>query len=138
MTVRLLTANTIRNAALEIIDHVGIDRITTARTRGGIIRIPTKSATVDGLKISYRELPYGRDLLEIWDGPKVFNVQGDANSLLSIVSFRRGPWERKLYTPASEAINAAFTAAGWRSSAVSELIEMFGERFDHASRLKQR
>ncbi|QQO14952.1 hypothetical protein JJB99_01800 [Bradyrhizobium diazoefficiens] len=94
MSARLLTANTIRNAALDVIDRTGIDCITTAGKRGRLIRIPTKSATVNGLKISYRQLLYGRDLLEIWDGPKVFNVQGDANGRLNIVSFRRGAWER--------------------------------------------
>ncbi|OSI70857.1 hypothetical protein [Bradyrhizobium canariense] len=124
MNYRLLTAQTIRTAALDVLDRAGIDRITPVRTKKGMRRVRTKWASVDGLKISYRKLDCGGDVLEIWDGAKVFNVQCEPVDRLSIVSFRRGLWERKLYTPVSELIKNAFVEAGTRSSAITEAIEL--------------
>jgi len=49
---------------------------------------------LDGLSILH-SWP-GEQLLDIWEGPKVFSVAWDATGFLTVIAFRQGTWRDRL------------------------------------------
>jgi hypothetical protein len=88
---RLNEAKQLRDAALRLLNGDGLDTIIGDRGT----RHRTRQIEVDGLSIMHSR-PGGEQLLDIWQGPKVFSVAWDATGTLTVVAFRSGAWRDKL------------------------------------------
>jgi hypothetical protein len=91
--VRLSEAKKLRDAALRLLDREGLDTILTDRGT----RHRTRQIVLDGLLILHSR-PVGEQLLDIWEGPKVFSVAWDATGFLTVIAFRLGAWRDRLRT----------------------------------------
>jgi hypothetical protein len=73
--------------ALRLLDREGLDTILADRGT----RHRTRQIELDGLLILHSR-PAGEQLLDIWEGPKVFSVAWDATGFLTVIAFRLGAW----------------------------------------------
>jgi hypothetical protein len=88
---RLDEALQLRDAALRILGRTGLDTILADRDRRHHIR----QVDMNGLTIMHSH-PFGEQLLDIWQGRKVFSVAWDATGTLTVVAFRPGDWQNLL------------------------------------------
>jgi hypothetical protein len=88
---RLNEARHLRDAALTVLNRNGIDTIIGDRGE----RQRTRQIEIEGLLIMHSR-PAGEQLLDIWQGVKVFSVAWDATGTLTVVSFRPGDWRDKI------------------------------------------
>jgi hypothetical protein len=88
---RLNETKQLRDAALTVLNRNGIDTIIGDRDE----RHRTWKIEIEGLSIMHS--PHaGEQLLDIWQGEKVFSVAWDATGSLTVVSFRPGECEINL------------------------------------------
>jgi hypothetical protein len=88
---KLNEAEQLRDAALIVLDRNGWDTIIGDRGE----RHRTRQIEIEGLSISHSR-PAGEQLLDIWQGSKVFSVAWDATGLLTVVALRPGNWREIL------------------------------------------
>ena len=88
---KLSEARQLRDAALRLLDREGLDTILSDRGT----RHATRQIELDGFLIMHSR-PAGEQLLDIWQGPKVFSVAWDATGFLKVVAFRPGSWKDRL------------------------------------------
>lgn len=84
---RLDEARQLRNAALRVLDRTALDTIVGDRG----VRHHTRQLEVNGLTIMH-SAPAGEQLLDIWQGRKVFSVIWDMTGTLTVLAFRSGDW----------------------------------------------
>jgi hypothetical protein len=88
---KLNQAKQLRDAALTGLNRHGLDTIVGDRDE----RKRTRQIEIEGLLIMHSR-PAGEQLLDIWQGVKVFSVAWDAAGSLTVVSFCPGDWIDKL------------------------------------------
>jgi hypothetical protein len=88
---KLYEAKQLRDAALSLLDREGLDTILADRGT----RYRTRQIEIQGLTIMHSR-PAGEQLLDIWQGPKVFSVAWDATGSITVVAFRSGSWRDTL------------------------------------------
>jgi hypothetical protein len=88
---RLIEAKQLRDAALIVLNRNGLDTIIGDRGE----RHRTRQIEIEGLSILHSR-PAGEQLLDIWQGVKVFSVAWDATGSLTVVAFRPGDWREIL------------------------------------------
>jgi hypothetical protein len=90
---RLEEAIRLRNIALRLLELLGED--TTIPAYGGRYRVPVREVRANGLTIGYSR-SYGEELLDIWQGRKVFSIAWDAGETPYVVAFHPGSWQDTL------------------------------------------
>lgn len=88
---RLNEAKKLRESALRVLDRSGLDTIIYDHQK----RHHTRRVEVDGLTIMHSN-PKGEQLLDIWQGRKVFSIAWDATGAMQVVTFRPGDWRDSL------------------------------------------
>jgi hypothetical protein len=88
---KLNEAKHLRDAALILLDRDGLDTILADRGT----RYRTRQIEIAGLSIMHSR-PAGEQLLDIWQGVKVFSVAWDVAGTLTVVAFRPGDWRQSL------------------------------------------
>jgi hypothetical protein len=92
MNARLMEALELRDAALRILNHVGYD-MTIADSRGYCNH--NRQAEINDLTIMCSR--FGRwQLLDIWQGKKVFSITWTDGLPTYVVAFRPGTWKGSL------------------------------------------
>jgi hypothetical protein len=103
-TARLNQARELRDAALSVLDHGGLDTILADRGK----RYRTQQIEVGDLSVMLSR-PAGEYLLDIWQGKKVFSVAWDMTGSLTVIALRAGGWQSTLRAIAEAEVATAMT-----------------------------
>jgi hypothetical protein len=87
---RLEESIQLRDIAKRLVELLGED--TSIPAYGGRYRVPVRKVRVNGLTIGY-SCEHGEDLLDIWQGRKVFSIAWNAGETPYVVAFHPGSWQ---------------------------------------------